>query len=199
MPLPALECRACGGKSDAISHLLGGTCFAEQAKEAFGRCIGYDLHHQQLGAPSSWQAALLLFRTTHHRTEVVNAVVVFNYAVWLAQIKQFRALPTLPSQEQATTIIVRIAVRTWANVRSPKWHDAHNMAGAILTVAKQGFGSSSNRTAEDRARARAEAVRLISALPDHTAIGFSDGSAIPNPAALRHRGSALHAGAQARV
>jgi ribonuclease HI len=177
-----LRCRACGAASDTIAHILGDDCVAAEARRMFGECIQYDLHHTSVGATSSWAAAFLLFRGGANRQQEVNAMVVFNYATWIAQVKDFRKCPTLPNRLNAAKTIVRTALSIWTRVRSCKWKLPHTLQGQVLQAPrKQGFGSSSNRTAEDKARAKAEAIRLVKAMAPEAAIGFTDGSAIPNP------------------
>ena len=73
-----LECRACGGLSDNVSHLLSSDCVAPGARHIFGSCIGYDLHHTSLGASSPWHAAFFFFDATGYRRAAINAIAVFK-------------------------------------------------------------------------------------------------------------------------
>ena len=177
-----LRCRACGADTDAVTHILGDDCVAAEARQQFGVCIQYDLHHTRLGATSSWAAAFLMFRGGDYRAQAVNAIVIFNYATWIAQVTDFRKSTTPPNRASAAKIIVRTALSMWARVRSSKWKVARTLQGMPLRAPRKfGFGSSSNRSAEDKARAKAEAIRLVQSMVPEAAIGFTDGSAIPNP------------------
>ena len=160
-----LECRACGGPSDNVSHLLGSDCVATGARRIFGSCIGYDLHHSSLGASSPWQAAFFFFDATGYRRVAINAIAIFNYAVWLAQVKDFRRMARHPDVVKATSVIVRIALQAWVKVRHSTWIIPVSARGLALTARKRGYGSASNRTAEDKRRAKAETIRIMASLP----------------------------------
>ena len=176
-----MRCRACGQGNDSTRHLLGDNCVTEEARDKFGVCIKYNLNHTSLGGANSWHTAFLIFKGSDHHKEAVNAITIFNYAVWLAQVSYFRRSQSVPHRSAAVRVIVDIALQMWVKVRSCKWKEPTSLHGGTLTVTNRHFGSTSNRTAADKIRARAEAIRLISSMSADTAIGFTDGSAIPNP------------------
>jgi exonuclease III/ribonuclease HI len=174
------RCRACGAGDDSVAHTLSPACVAIDARTEFGQRIGYDMRAEKLGAADEWACAFGLINCSYQE-QAVNALVAFNYAVWLAQVKFFRKLSEMPARSTAISKIVHIAIGVWARARLSTWKVPTSIRGTPYTVKKRGFGSTGSRTSEDKLRAKQEAIRLINMMSPDSAIGFTDGSAIPNP------------------
>lgn len=147
----------------------------------FSKCIGYGLTCESVGAKDDWQAAFLFVSEGESVEQVVNAIAIFNYAVWLAQVKHFRDGKSTPPASSAINTIVDIALSFWSRVRSDRWKQAVSRSGQAVSSHDTSTGSSSNRSEAQRARAVEQAAELFRQVPDDAAVAITDGSSIPNP------------------
>ena len=132
------RCRACGEGDDNIEHTLSLACVAIEARTKFGQCIGYDMRAEKLGAADDWACAFG-FISCNYQKPAVNALVAFNYAVWLAQVKCFRKLSNRPARSTAISQIVNIAIGVWAQARLSTWKVPITTRGTPFTVKKRGL------------------------------------------------------------
>ena len=136
-----VPCRACGHALDHIDHYYDGSCaVAVRGRKEFGSIITYNLSPEHLDTSYLRTSYLMLHResgthTTEHAQgeEVVelrfskkphfqaitHAIIIYNWAFWLALVKFF---PEGGGKEgEVTRKVVSIALSAWSRTRDSSW------------------------------------------------------------------------------
>ena len=122
---PCLDCILCGsayfegvdGTGDHISHIFGSCAVACEARARFFVLIGLPVFWpSQVGADCWFSLSLLVFPPKLGGKWIINAIVIFNYALWWHREKHVR--PNLAHQRgSASDIAIAVAHRAHAHWR----------------------------------------------------------------------------------
>ena len=192
-------CRACGRDKDHIDHYYDGTCeVAVEARRKFGEAINYDLTPTCLETSYKHTSYLMLkargserpmgtvclqaqdatgglrFNKNPHFHAVIHALIIFNWSFWLALIKHFPEGGG--SMEAVNSKFLAIAISAWGRTRASEWREPVGQPGNSHRRHNTRVGSTSNRTKEQKKRAREMAEKQIQEVPADAAIIFTDGS-----------------------
>ena len=168
-------CRLCRQHEDSVQHLCGGLCpVVVQSLKLYSTAVNLNLSPEPLGAKNEWGVAHLDFPAKHKAQAL--AIVVFNWAVWYMVKTIYDLTVTTPSISSAAQHIARFAASRLRTATARQGGGA--TSGRVTT-----FGSTGNRTAEQKEAARAHAMAMINAAPVGATIVFTDGSASASPPA----------------
>jgi ribonuclease HI len=161
-------CYCCGAGSDRISHIFGDCIVICAARSAFQKAIKVSLSLESTKAADPFHLSLLSTQKDLSPCQV-NAVIVFNWAVWLTRVKFLSKLAFPPSPLEASSRINNLAVSTWHTHRlgSPR--------------PEKGTGSAGKRSEAQRKAVSAVTLAELNSLPGDALVGFSDGSSLGNP------------------
>ncbi len=132
-----------------------------------------DLQHDALGAADFLSASLLAFPAPGKtldddtRARAVAAMALFNGVVWFERTYYFKMMSVPPPLEEATNWLAEVAALDLLISFGPK--------------AATGLGSAGKRTAAQKKAAKKYGDRLLASVLPHSLVGFTDGSANPNP------------------
>ena len=156
-------CHFCGTEGeDDIRHIW--TCrIVSAAWDRFGIGTGLRLTTESLGAQNDHHIQNLAFNGTEKSKEV-NAIVIFNWAVWSQRQRYFKLLPTPIGASAAAVILADTAIQRYKKFVSDKKKKYKNQSKLDNYVLEM-----------------KNLVRLIQSIPSYEAVCYTDGSALGNP------------------
>ena len=180
-------CIICGLGTDSIQHIFGGECGpVVAARTLVTRCLRFysteggvkfepfpDLEVDTLRADNFWSVSLLAFPrpgkslTKVKRRAAVRAAALFNGVVWYERQYYFKSLSNPPELPDAANRIAAMVALSYLRLQAPK--------------ISQGLGSAGRRSAVQKQMAREHARQAIASVGPGALVGFTDGSASPNP------------------
>jgi len=119
--------------------------------------------------------AELRFSKKPHFQATIHAILIYNWAFWLALTKYF---PEGGGGEgEVTRKVISIALSAWSRTRKGSWKQPQKTSIYYHHISQTNrLGSTKNRTKEQKERARRVAEEAIEKVPAQDAIVFTDGS-----------------------
>ena len=177
-------CFLCGRGQDSTNHIFGGECeVVVLARRLVPKVLRYydddgknkfpPLDPESLHAADFGSASLLAFPRPgatldpKRRRRAVFAMTVFNGVVWYERTYYFRLHSSPPVLSQAVDRLASVVAIEFLRLRTVR--------------PSSGLGSAGKRSEAQKVAARHYAREMIAKLGSQTLVGFTDGSANPNP------------------
>ena len=162
-----------GARTDHYAHIFFGECAAvRKARAMFGGIIGLDLSPEHCQADSYAASSLLVFPHSSANKNLARAICIFNGVVWTERTHHYAHFQEghVPDQAEVIRRLSSESVYAWTVLTCPKGRKP-----------SMGFGNATNRTAKQRAAARAYADHILGQMDPSGIKAYTDGSAIGNP------------------
>jgi ribonuclease HI len=163
-------CRLCGQADDEYRHIYGSCQVVELARKTFAKLINIPISAASLGFKDSLHLSLLAGGIGLNARNV-NAIVVFNMAVWLTRTKKYVPAAIIPDPKEAANSIAREAASLASSLYSSR------------NSSSSKYGNAKNRSHEQELAAVQMIQDTLDTINPSSCVFYTDGSARPNPGA----------------
>ncbi len=147
---------------------------------------GYTATPESLGVATRMHVALLAFSFVG--APLTHLIVAFNWLVWMDSRRFFKTMGFPPDHASAVARLSTTTITAWLRCAKAEWHRplgelalTRFAAAAAPSHSSNAFGAAGQRTPEQQANCVAYTARVLARMPATALVGFTDGSAIPNP------------------